>query len=127
LPHSLIRCGVIWDCTRGLHQSGGEPYSKWMHWTLKQFAECGTLGEILDLPIPSASNTSGIQLFNERTIRSRDRKRFGRIDIVVWHGEMSAILEIKTKSFTEEALEKHLLYYAFGFDGGSNGAPRAAT
>jgi hypothetical protein len=101
-------------CDLGLHAwlapEREESYSKWLHWTLKQFAECGTLGEILDLPIPSASNTSGIQLFNERTIRSRDRKRFGRIDIVVWHGEMSAILEIKTKSFTDEALEKHLLY-----------------
>jgi hypothetical protein len=87
-----------------------ESYSKWLHWTLKQFAECGTLGEILDLPIPSVSGTSGIRLLNEWTIRSRDRKRSGRIDIAVWYGEVSAILEIKTKSFTDEALEKHLLY-----------------
>jgi hypothetical protein len=87
-----------------------ESYSKWLHWTLTQFAKCGTLAEILDLPIPSASDTSGIQLFTEWTIRSRDRKRSGRIDIAIWHGEMSAIIEIKTRNFTDEALEKHLLY-----------------
>ena len=102
-------------CDLGLHAwlapEREESYSKWLNWTLKQFAECGTLGEILDLPIPSVSDTSGIRLLNELTIRSRDRKRSGRIDIAVcWHGDVSAILEIKTKSFTAEALEKHLLY-----------------
>jgi hypothetical protein len=102
-------------CDLGLHAwlapEREESYSKWLHWTLKQFAECGTLGEILDLPIPSVSDRSGIWLCNEWTIRSRDRKRSGRIDIAVWHGEeVLAILEIKTKSFTVEALEKHVLY-----------------
>jgi hypothetical protein len=101
-------------CDLGLHAwlapEREESYSKWLHWTLKQFAEHGTLGEILDLPIASASDTSGIELSSEWTIRSRDKKRSGRIDIMVFHGEVSAILEIKTKSFTDEALEKHLLY-----------------
>jgi len=102
-------------CDLGLHAwlapEREESYSKWLHWTLKQFAECGILGEILDLPMPFVSNASGIRLINEWTIRSRDGKRFGRIDIAVWLGEvLSAILEIKTKSFTDEALEKHLLY-----------------
>jgi hypothetical protein len=102
-------------CDLGLHAwlapEREESYSKWLSWTLKQYAECGTLGEILDLPAPSVSDTSGIRLLNELTIRSRDRTRSGRIDIAVcWHGEVSAILEIKTKSFTDEALEKHLLY-----------------
>jgi hypothetical protein len=78
---------------------------------MKQFAECGALGEILDLPIASESDTCGIQLFNEWNIRSRDGKRSGRIDIAVWQGKVClAILEIKTKRFTDDDLEKHLLY-----------------
>lgn len=88
-----------------------ESYSKWLCWTLKQFADCDMLGEIFDLVIPAASQAPRLSLDTEWTVRSPDRDRSGRIDVAIWSGTKPlAILEIKTKPFNEEALDKHRLY-----------------
>lgn len=66
-------------CDLGLHDwlalEREESYSKWLHWTLKQFAECGMLGEILDLPVLSTADVSRVWLSREWTIRQGTKKK----------------------------------------------------
>jgi hypothetical protein len=102
-------------CDLGLHAwlrpQREESYTMWLQWALRQLGDWILIGEVLGLRARPQCGPAPIYVDREVEVAYRDGSGYGRLDLVVGQGsEMFCVLEIKTKVFSDEDLDKQRAY-----------------
>lgn len=104
---------VLFPLRRQLSSSREEVYSDWLQWVLLQVADAQRIGRILGSPNRERFATSQypIEVDREVPVGHGHVGQTRRLDIVVRQGsEWLAVIEVKTREFSELDLEKHKGY-----------------
>jgi hypothetical protein len=102
-------------CELGLHAwlrpQREESYSMWLQWSLQQLECWELISEVLGLDANPRDGTAAIEVDREVPLSYRDDSGHGRLDLLIRHrSETLCILEIKTKRFADEDLDKQRAY-----------------
>lgn len=104
---------VLFHFHRQLSSSREEVYSDWFQWVLSQVADARLIGQILGTPIPDrfANSKGPVSVEREIWVEHGHVDQTGRLDIVVSQGlEKLAVIEVKTREYSREDLQKHIGY-----------------
>jgi hypothetical protein len=102
-------------CDLGLHDwlspEREESYSMWLQWSLQQLESFELISEAIGLQGKVSRETEAIAVDREVHLSYRDELGHGRLDLLIrQESEILCIIEVKTKPFSDEDLEKHRAY-----------------
>jgi hypothetical protein len=104
---------VLFPLHRQLSSSREEVYSDWLQWILLQVADTRLIGRILGSPNWErfAGLPDPIEVEREVPVKHGHLDQTGRLDLVIRQGSpWLAVIEVKTRPFSEFDLEKHKGY-----------------
>jgi hypothetical protein len=104
---------VAFPLHRQLASSREEAYSDWLQWVLQNIADPHLILGILGSPNQERFHSSGQEVKVEREVSVKHGRQncTGRLDLVVSQGcTRLAVIEVKTRTFSELDLEKHSGY-----------------
>lgn len=102
-------------CDLGLHSwlmpQREESYSMWLHWCLQQLRHVETVKDALCLSASHEVGIGAVQVDREVPVSYQGDSGSGRLDIRIKQGpKVICVVEVKTKSYSQDDLEKHRFY-----------------
>jgi hypothetical protein len=104
---------VVFPLHRQLSSSREEVYSDWFQWVLEEVADTRLIWRVLGSPNRErfANSREPIRIAREERVEHGHINQTGRLDLVIRQGSgMLAVIEVKTRAYSELDLEKHKGY-----------------